>query len=104
MELKIQIMSIVFSLLYGALYGLFYNFNYDFLYRTSLRYKILNNFLFSINIFLIYFIMMLKINNGDVRIIFIILMLLSFIISIKLNKESRKTVNYLKNKKKGSKT
>ena len=96
MELKVQIISIIFSILYGSLYGLIYNFNYKFLYKTLLRYKILNNFLLSTNIFLIYFIIMLKINNGDLRILFIILMLLSFIISIRLTKKARKFVKFLK--------
>lgn len=100
MELKIQIISIVFSILYGSLFGILYNLNYKFLYKTSLRYKILNNFLFSIDIFLIYFIIMLKINNGDIKMLFIILTFISFALIVHSTKNFRKIVKCLKIKKK----
>ncbi len=96
MELKIQIVSIFVSLIYGLLFGIFYNLFYSFLYKTSLRYRILINLLFNINIFLIYFIIMLKINNGNIKIPFLILLFLSFDLTIKRTKKLRKIVKCLK--------
>ena len=96
MELKVQVFSIIFSMLYGIIFGLFYNLNYKFLYITLLRYKVLNNILFSIDIFLIYFVVMLKINFGDIRVLFLIIMFISFIISVNRTKSLRKIVNNLK--------
>ena len=100
MELKIQILSIIFTIIYGFLFGILYNLSYIFLFKTSLRYKILNNILFSINIFLIYFIVMLKINFGDIRILFILLLLISFALSIRLTNNLTKKVKDLKSKNK----
>ena len=100
MELKIQIISILFSVTYGFLFGIFYNLSYSFLFKTPMRYRVLNNFLFSINVFFIYFIIMLKINNGDIRVLFLILLFTSFDLSIKLTKSLRKLVKCLKSKKK----
>ena len=100
MELKIQILSIIFTIIYGLLFGILYNLSYIFLFKTSLRYKILNNILFSINIFLIYFIVMLKINFGDIRILFIILLLVSFTLFVRLTNNLTKTVKNLKSKNK----
>lgn len=98
MNLKTQILSIIISLLYGIFLGFLYNFNYYFLYKTSLRYKILNNLLFSIDMFLIYFIIMLKINNGNVKIVFLILMFISYILIVSCTKGLRKIVKNMKSK------
>ena len=100
MELNIQIISLLFSSFYGVIFGILYNFSYNFLYKTLLRYKILINFLFSTNIFLIYFVLMLKINNGNIRIPFLILLFTSFIISINFTKNLRKIVKCMKTKEK----
>ena len=98
MELSVQIFSILFSLFYGFLFGIFYNLFYNFLYKPSLRYKILINFLFATNIFLIYFIVMLKINNGNIKIPFLIVLFFSFILAINSTKKLRKIVKCMKTK------
>ena len=101
MKLKIQIISIIFSIAYGIVFGIFYNLSYNLLYKTTFRYKLLNNLLFTINIFLIYFIIMLKISYGDIRILFLILLFISFVLTINKTKFLRKFVKCLKiNKKK----
>lgn len=98
MELKIQIISILFSLFYGFLFGILYNLFYNFLYKSLLRYKILINILFNTNVFLVYFIIMLKINNGNIKIPFLILLFFSFILTINNTKKLRKIVKCLKTK------
>ena len=96
MELNIQIISMLLSILYGIIFGIFYNVSYNFLYKSSLKYKILINFLFSINIFLIYFVIMLKVNYGNINITFLILLFASFIFSSNKSIKLRKIVKCLK--------
>lgn len=100
MELKIQIISIIFSIVYGAIFGILYNFFYALLYKTIIRYKMLINLLFTIDIFLIYFVIMLYINYGTIRLTFIFLLLISFLIVTKTAKSIRNRVKYVKNKTK----
>ena len=99
MNLNIQIYSLIFSITYGIIFGILYNLSYNFLYNSLLRYKIFINFLFTTNIFLVYFIIMLKINNADIRITFLILLFLNFIISLNITKKLRKIVKCSKSKK-----
>jgi hypothetical protein len=99
MSLNIQIFSIAFSILYGIIFGVLYNISYNFLYNNFSRYRILINFLFTTNIFLIYFIIMLKINNGNIRLTFLILLFLNFIIFSNLTKSLRKIVKCSKSMK-----
>lgn len=102
MSLNTQIISLLFSILYGIIFGVLYNFSYNFLYNNFSRYKILINFLFTTNIFLIYFIIMLKINNGNIRLTFLVLLFLNFIISTNVTKSLRKIVKCLKSEKKSN--
>ena len=97
MELGIQIFSIFISIVYGIIFGILYNFSYTFLYMKS-RYRVLINMLFITNIFLIYFVIMLKINNGNIKLTFIILLLLNFIMSSNFTLKIRKIVKYSKSK------
>lgn len=100
MELNIQIISMMFSIIYGCILGILYNLNYNFLYKTLLGYKLLINILFSTDVFLIYFVILLKINNGNMNVPFLILLFSSFIITVCLTKNIRRIVKYFKNKKK----
>ena len=98
MDLNTQIISIIFSIIYGAAFGTLYNFCYYFLYNNLLRYKLLINFLFVTNIVLIYFIIMFKINCGNINLAFIFFLLLNFLLSIRFTKKLRKIVKCLKSK------
>ena len=100
MELRTQIISIIFSIIYGCLFGVFYNLNYKFLHINKLRYRVLNSLLFSLDMLLIYFIIMLRINNGNIRIVFLILLFFSFILTNKFTKKLRKIVKCLKRENK----
>ncbi len=80
MSLKIQIFSLVFSFFYGLFCSIIYNLCYKLLYKTSILYKILINFLFITNLSLIYFLCLLKINNGYVHLTFLLMFIFGFVI------------------------
>lgn len=97
MSLEDQVLSIIFSISYGILMSYAYNINYKFLYKTDILYKILINFLFVTNLIIIYFICLIKINNGIIHIYMFILSTFFFIaFNNKLN--SIKGLLNLKNK------
>lgn len=82
-ELKYQIISIFISLILGFMFSFLYNKFNDYLYKTKNIYKVVINMLFSIDYFLIYFIMLKKFSYGYVHFYFILIFLISFLISIK---------------------
>ena len=84
-----QLLSFIFSFGYGIIVSYFYNLNYNFIYKSSILYKIVINFLFCINMGLIYFLLMRVINNGVIHIYFVI----SFLISFKLSKSKKDTID-----------
>ena len=92
MNINIQLLSFIFSFSYGIIISYLYNLFYIFLETKVLRYKILSNFLFYINIFLIYFILLRKINDGVIHIYFILLTLLSFYLFINRSISLRKVI------------
>lgn len=89
MILKVQILSILFSFLYGNIIFWLLELNYKLLYEGKLFYRVVVSFLFVIVISLIYFICMIKINNGILHIYFYLILLtgylLSFVIYRKIN-------------------
>ncbi len=82
MDLKTQLLSIMFSFGYGIICSYLYNINYNFIYKTSILYKIVINLLFCINLGLVYFLLLKVINNGIVHIYFILSFLLGFILFV----------------------
>lgn len=76
MALEIQIQSLVFSLIYGMFFALVMNLNYKYIFRTKIYYKIIVNFLFIVNMVLLYFILLRKINNGIFHSYFILMIIL----------------------------
>ena len=89
MILKTQILSLLFSFGYGNLVFWLLELNYKLLYEGKIVYRIITSFLFVIFISLLYFICLLKINNGIIHIYFFIVLLtgymLSFVIYKKIN-------------------
>lgn len=78
MNLKLQILSLLFSFSYGIISSYLYNINYNFLYKSTILYRIVINLLFCINLGLVYFILIKIINNGIVHIYFILSLILGF--------------------------
>ena len=97
MDLNTQVFSLAFSIIYGIIFGILYNFVYNFLYNYS-RYKTIINILFVTDLVLIYFIIMLKINNGDIRLTFLIALFFNFIVSSNVTKKIMKIVKCSKSR------
>ena len=89
MILDIQIISLVYSFFYGVIFYLLLEVNYKLLYEGKLVYRIIISFLFVIFISLLYFIGLIKINNGILHIYFFLSLftgyLSSFVIYNKIN-------------------
>ena len=81
MSLKIQLISIFFSGLYGILLSLLITLNYTFLFESRKTIKIIGNILFSLDMALLYFISMKKINNAMIHPIFYLLIFLGYILT-----------------------
>lgn len=88
MNINIQIYSLLFSFLYGIIFYILLEINYNFLFEGKIIYRIIISFLFVIVLSLVYFLILLKINNGVLHLYFFLLMftgyLLSFVIYKKL--------------------
>ena len=88
MILKIQIFSLLYSFIYGIIFYIFLEVNQKFLYEGKIVYRIIISFLFVIFISLLYFLILIKINNGILHLYFFLTMftgyLLSFVIYKKL--------------------
>ena len=89
MILKIQIFSLLYSFFYGIVFFILLEINYKLLYSGKLFYRIIISFLFIIFISLLYFIGLIKVNNGIIHIYFFLSLftgyLLSFVIYRKIN-------------------
>ena len=88
MILKIQIFSLLYSFIYGIIFYILLEVNQKFLYEVKIVYRIIISFLFVIFISLLYFLILIKINNGILHLYFFLTMftgyLLSFVIYKKL--------------------
>ena len=88
MSLNIQIYSLLFSFLYGIIFYILLEINYRFLFEGKIIYRIIISFLFVMVLSLVYFLILLKINNGVLHLYFFLSMftgyLLSFVIYKKL--------------------
>ena len=88
MILKIQIFSLLYSFIYGMIFYILLEVNQNFLYEGKIVYRIIISFLFVIFISLLYFLILIKINNGILHLYFFLTMftgyLLSFVIYKKL--------------------
>lgn len=81
MSLKTQIISIFFSGLYGILLSFLITINYKFLFQSKKTIKIIGNILFSLDMALLYFISMKKINNAMIHPLFYLLIFLGYLLT-----------------------
>lgn len=90
MHLEIQIQTLIFSLLYGMFFSLVFNAFYLYIVESRSYIKIIINicvlFLFSI----IYFLVLVKINNGAIHIYLFIFLIIGFFIGNNKTKKKRK--------------
>ena len=102
MSLSAQILSIVFSFIYGVFLAAFYNFNYNLLFNKNKFFKIIFNFLYALDLVLIYFLVIRKINGGIIHPYFYLLIISGFITCFTITKKLRRIWDrfILDNKKK----
>jgi len=80
MSLIEQIISIIFSFLYGMIVYLLYKKFYMYLYINKKIYSFFNSLLFLIDLTIIYFIILYKINDGVVNLTFLFITIFTFLI------------------------
>lgn len=89
MDLKLQILSILFSFGYGIISSYLYNLNYNFIHNTTILYKLVINILFCVNLGLIYFILIKVINYGVVHVYFVFSFVVGFVLFVNKYKSLR---------------
>ena len=78
MNLKVQLYSFIASFIYGFFFFLMLEINSRFIYSSSKIVRIIASFLFVIvNVFL-YFIILMRINNGYIHIYFFLCIILGY--------------------------
>ena len=79
MVLTVQIISLVVSFLYGIFFCLTLEFNSKMIYSSNLFFKVFFSLLFIMFHTLLYFIILMYINNGYVHIYFFICILCGYL-------------------------
>ncbi len=87
MVLTIQINSLIFSFVYGVIFYVLLEINYKFLYNEKLLIKVIYTLFFLLFNTILYFIGLIKINNGAVHVYFILSILVGFVLASILHKK-----------------
>ena len=85
MNLKTQIILVIFSFIYGFLFSIFLNINYKFIYSNNKFIKIATSFIIILISVLVYFIGIRKINNAILHPYSILMVILGFFVDICLH-------------------
>ncbi len=89
MNLKIQIISLLFSFFYGVAFSSLVNINYELLFKKRKKYRIIYTLIFVLIMALLYFFLLQKINNGIMHVYFLMIILIGFYISFPITKKIR---------------
>ena len=87
MSLQIQIYSLIFSFCFGIFFEILLSFNERFIYSSNLFVKVSSSVLFILFNVILYFIILIKINNGILHIYFLICILLGYSFMCKVKKK-----------------
>ena len=79
MKLDIQIYSFIVSFLFGCCFYFFLDIFNHLVYKLKLFFKIFLSFLFILSLSIVYFIILLFINNGVIHIYFLLMILVGYI-------------------------
>ena len=85
MSLNIQIYSFIFSFVFGIFFYIVLGLFSKFIYSKKLFIKVISSLAFSIGLSLLYFYVLLKINNGYLHLYFFLLILLGYFVSHSLS-------------------
>lgn len=89
MNLKIQIISLLFSFFYGVTFSFLVNINYELLFKKRKKYRIIYTLIFVLIMALLYFFLLQRINNGIMHVYFLMIILIGFYISFPITKKIR---------------
>ena len=64
MSLNTQLLTLIFSYIFGFFFSLFLNINHKIIYNSKIIIKLLGTLLVVFSSVLVYFIILLKINNA----------------------------------------
>ena len=103
MGLTEQVIALVFSFIYGVVLSVLYNLNYNLLFYKRRSVKIIFNILFVLDLVLIYFLVMRKINNAVIHPYFYLFIILGFFAVFDVSKRFRKLLKMPPVKKKPKK-
>ncbi len=78
MALKFQIISLIYSFVFGLVFSLLVNLHYEILFSKKKWFRIFMNFLFVVDMALLYFLILKKINGGMIHLYFYLLILMGF--------------------------
>lgn len=79
MDIKIQLITLIFSFFYGIFFSIYLGINYKYIYSNKKIFKIIITFLVVITSVLLYFIILRKINNGILHPYHILALIIGFI-------------------------
>mgnify|MGYP000502005345 CR=1 FL=1 len=89
MILSTQILSLIYSFFYGIFFFSMLEVNYKILYNGKFIYRIMISFLFVIFISLLYFIILMKINNGILHVYFFLVFFTGYMLSFVIYRKIR---------------
>ena len=98
MNIKIQILSLIYSFFMGFILYLLSILNYHIVINKKNIWKYILTILLVIDFVLIYLVGIYYINNGIVHIYFIIMVIIAFLASVKLLPIAKKNDNNFKDK------
>ena len=87
MNLTVQIISFIFSFFYGIFFEILLELNIKIIYSSKLFIKLIGTFLFVIFNSLLYFFILLKINNGILHFYFFLCIILGYTLMCKVRKK-----------------
>lgn len=89
MVLQVQVVSLFYSFVFGVFFGICVNFHYVLLFSRKRWFQIFMNFIFVVDMALIYFLILKMINGGVLHFYFFLLILLGFFVSFYSTKKIR---------------
>ena len=87
MDLKIQILSLIFSFFYGIFLFIVFKLEYKCIFLIRKKYQIICNFIYCKVFSLLYFFLLLFINNGSLHLYFLLLIAFGFLLSYQMSKK-----------------
>ena len=79
MKLNVQIYSFLYSYFFGVVFYFLLKINYKFINKFNIVFNYVISFLFILSMSLLYFIILLKINNGYIHLYFYLCILFGYL-------------------------